>query len=73
MQGRSTLTSGSTLLGRFLMRVTSNYRKFTRRKIPLICLSRLFWEWSLHIAKSYSISFQLLELGGARLDELRVA
>jgi len=27
----------------------------------------------LHIARSYSISFQLLELGGARLDDLRKA
>ena len=38
MQGRSTSTSGSTLFGRFLMRVTSSQRKFTRRRIPPICL-----------------------------------
>jgi len=73
MQGRSTLMSGSTLFERFLMKVTSNYRKFTRRRILLIYLPRLFGEWSLHIVKNYSISFHLCELSGARLDELRVA
>ena len=31
-------------VGRFLMRVTSNYKRFTRKRIPLIYLPRLFWE-----------------------------
>ena len=37
-------TSGTTLFGRFLMRVTSSCKRFTRRRIPLICLPRLFRE-----------------------------
>ena len=57
MQGWSTLMSGSILFERFLIKETSSYRKFARRRIPLICLPRLFREWSLHIAKNYSISF----------------
>ena len=61
MQGWSTSTSDSTLFKKFLMRVTLSYNRFTRRWIPLICLPSYFWEWSLHIAKSYSISFLLLE------------
>jgi len=73
MQERSTLMSGSTLFERFLMKVISSYKKLTRRRIPLIYLPRLFREWSLHIVKNYSISFQLCELSGARLVELRVA
>ena len=73
MQGLSTSTLGSTLFERFLMRLISSYKRFTWRRIQSICLPRLFREWSLHIAKSYSISFKLLELGGARLDELRMA
>jgi len=64
--------SGFTLFGRFLMKVTSSYRKFTRRRILLIHLLRLFQELSLHIVKNYSISFQLCELSGATLDEPRV-
>ena len=47
---------------RFLMMVTSSYKRFTWRRIPSIYLSRLFREWSLCIARSYSISFKLLEL-----------
>jgi len=72
MKGQNTLISGSTLFGRFSMKVTSSYRKFTRRRILLICLPRLFREWSLHVTKNYSIYFQLCELSGAYLDELRV-
>jgi len=44
MQERSTSTSGSTLFGRFLRRVTSSCRRFTRRRILPICLPRLFRE-----------------------------
>jgi len=73
MQERSTLTLGFTLFRRFLMNVTLSYKRFTQRRIPLICLPRWFQEWNLHIVKSCFISFQLLELGGARLDELRMA
>ena len=73
MQGRSTSMSGSTLFGRFLMRVTSSYKRFMRRRFLLICLPSLFWEWSLHIVRSYSIYFKLPELDGARLDKLRLA
>ena len=48
-------------------------QKIYTKENPLICLPRLFREWSSHIAKNYSISFQLCELNGARLDELHVA
>ena len=54
------------------VRVTLSYKKFTQRRIPSICLPRLFREWSLHFVRSYSISFKLLELGGSRLDELQM-
>ena len=40
MQGRNTSMSGSTLSGKFLMKVTSTYRTFTQERIPLICLPR---------------------------------
>ena len=72
MQGRSISTSCSTLFEGFLMTVTSSYKRFTRRRIPLICLPRLFREWSLHITKCYSIYFRWIELNVARLDELRM-
>jgi len=73
MQGRSTLTLSSTLFGRFLLKVTLSYKRFTERRIARICLPRWFREWNLHIVKSCSIFFQLLELGGARLDKLQMA
>jgi len=47
--------------------------QLTWRRNPLICLSKLFWEWSLNIAKNYSISFQLCKLSGAHLDKLHMA
>jgi len=66
MHGRSILMYGFTLFRRFLMKVTSSYRKFTRKRIRLICLPWLFREWSLHITKSCSIFFRLCELSEAR-------
>ena len=42
MQGQSTSVSGSTLFERFLMRVTSSYRRFTQKRIQLKCLPKLF-------------------------------
>jgi len=50
-----------------------SWRRFTRRRLPSICLPRLFHKLSLSIARSYLISFQLLEFSGARLDELQMA
>jgi len=47
--------------------------KFHTKKNPSDMLTKMVSERNLHIVKSCSISFQLLELGGARLDELRMA
>jgi len=38
------IMSGFTLFVRFLMRMISSYKRFTRRRIPLIYLPKLFWE-----------------------------